>query len=278
MSRLLPNVVATAVVATLMPLVAVMPGPAAPPPWRLIWSDEFDGPAQSPPDASKWSYDLGAGKWGNEELETYTDSRNNSFQDGQGHLVIRALQTGPGRYTSARLNTAGKFSVRYGRIEARIRIPYGQGLWPAFWMLGDDVKTTDWPGCGEIDIMENIGREPSIIHGTVHGPDYSGAKSLGQTDSLPSGRFADDYHVYAVNWSPKRIDFLLDGKVYFTVTPASLPAGSKWVYDHPFFIIMNVAVGGSWPGNPDVTTTFPQLMLVDYVRVYRFETPRVRPK
>jgi beta-glucanase (GH16 family) len=235
---------------------------------QLIWSDEFNGAPGSPPDPAKWVYDLGGNGWGNHELEVYIDSRANSHLDGQGHLVIQALQATPGKFTSARLKSQGKFAFEYGRAEARIRIPYGQGIWPAFWMLGSDVKRKGWPTCGEIDIMENIGREPDIVHGTVHGPGYSGGKSIGKPFQLPAGRFADDYHIYAVEWTPERIDFLVDGQNYQSVTPASLPSGKKWVYDHPFFLILNLAVGGAWPGNPDQTTAFPQTMLVDYVRVY----------
>jgi len=234
----------------------------------LTWSDEFNGAPGSPPDPAKWVYDLGGGGWGNHEMEVYTDRRANSYLDGQGHLVIRALQAAPGKFTSARLKTQGKFAFEFGRAEARIRIPYGQGIWPAFWMLGADVRRSAWPTCGEIDIMENIGREPDTVHGTVHGPGYSGANSIGKPFQIATGRFADDYHVYAVEWTPERMDFLVDGQSYHTVTGASLPAGTKWVYDHPFFLILNVAVGGDWPKNPDETSVFPQTMLVDYVRVY----------
>jgi beta-glucanase (GH16 family) len=235
---------------------------------QLLWSDEFNGPPGSPPDPAKWVYDLGGDGWGNRELEVYTDGRANSYLDGQGHLVIQALQPTPGTFTSARLKTQGKFAFEYGRVEARIRIPYGQGIWPAFWMLGADMQRNAWPACGEIDIMENIGREPDTVHGTVHGPGYSGDRGIGKPFRIATGRFADDYHLYAVEWTPERIDFLVDGQTYHTVTPASLPAGTKWVYDHPFFVILNVAVGGAWPLNPDKTSVFPQTMLVDYVRVY----------
>lgn len=241
---------------------------------RLTWSDEFDGPAGAAPDPAKWVYDLGSRGWGNHELEKYTDSRSNSYLDGEGHLVIEALEPTPHKYTSARLKTQGKFTITYGRVEARIRIPYGQGIWPAFWMLGDDIQAKGWPNCGEIDIMENIGKEPDTIHGTVHGPGYSGAKAIGKPFALASGRFADDYHIYAVEWSPARIEFLMDGQSYHVVNPAMLPNNAKWVYDHAFFIILNVAVGGEWPGNPDETSVFPQKMLVDYVRVYDRQIPR----
>lgn len=156
--------------AAVMCCVAMLPVSAAPKDRRLVWSDEFNGAPGAPPDLSKWAYDLGGGGWGNHELEVHTDSRSNSYLDGEGNLVIQALQPTPGHYTSARLKTQGKFSTAYGRVEARIKIPYGQGIWPAFWMLGNNQKDAGWPACGEIDIMENIGREPGVVHGTVHGP------------------------------------------------------------------------------------------------------------
>ena len=251
--------------------LALLPASAAPPLWHLVWSDEFDGPPGTPPDPSKWVYDLGGGGWGNQELEIYTDSRGNSLEDGRGNLVIQTLEPSPGQFTSARLTTQGKFSTEYGRVEARIKIPYGQGIWPAFWMLGANRATAGWPACGEIDIMENIGGEPATVHGTLQGPGYLGTHGIGRPFVLAAGRFADDYHVYAIEWTPQRVDFLVDGNSYHTVTPASLPAGARWVYDHPFFLILNVAVGGAWAGHPDGTSLFPQKMLVDYVRVYRRE-------
>ncbi len=236
--------------------------------WKLIWSDDFNGPAGAPVDSTKWGFDLGAGGWGNRELERYTNSTDNVFQDGKGNLVIQALKAADNTYTSGRIKTQGKFDVKYGKIEARMKIPFGQGIWPAFWMLGNDIGSAGWPGCGEIDIMENIGKEPATVHGTVHGPGYSGGNGIGGPFSLPDGkRFTDDFHVYAVEWSPESLAFLVDGKKYFEVTPAKLPAGKTWVYQHPFFVILNVAVGGGWPGNPDASTIFPQQMLVDWVRV-----------
>ncbi len=253
------------------------PAPSqAPSGWMLVWSDEFNAPDGSAPDSSKWTFQTGGNGFGNQELEYYT-SRLQNAQIKNGNLVITALKenyTGPDgvsrSYTSARLNTSKKFQQAYGRFEARIKIPYGQGMWPAFWMLGNDISTNRWPACGEIDIIENIGREPSIVHGTIHGPGYSGAHGIGSPFSFPDGRrFADDYHLYAVEWSPNQIKFYVDGNLYATRTPADLPAGTKWVYDHPFFIILNLAVGGGWPGAPDATTVFPQQMLVDYVRVYK---------
>jgi beta-glucanase (GH16 family) len=245
-------------------------------PWTLVWSDEFNGENGAPPDSSKWTFEVGGGGWGNQELEYYTSRAQNAYQQ-DGNLVINVLPekyTGADgvtrNYTSARLKTEGKFSQAYGRFEARIKIPRGQGIWPAFWMLGGDIEKVGWPTCGEIDIMENIGREPELVHGTIHGPGYSGAKGIG-APFAPASRnaFADDFHVYAVEWEPEAIRFYVDDHVYATRTPRDLPAGAKWVYDHPFFLLLNVAVGGSWPGSPDATSTFPQKMLVDYVRVYQ---------
>jgi beta-glucanase (GH16 family) len=244
--------------------------------WRLVWSDEFSGPNGSGVDSTKWSFDVGGSGWGNNELETYTSRNVNAHLD-DGSLVIKALKetfTGPDKiarnYTSARLLTKNSFSQVYGRFEARIKIPYGQGIWPAFWMLGNNINAAHWPNCGEIDIMENIGREPSTVHGTLHGPGYSGGSGIGAADMLTGGKkFSDDFHTFAIEWEPNVIRFYVDGILYQTRTPADLPAGASWVFDHPFFIILNVAVGGGWPGNPDVTTPFPQQMLVDYIRVYK---------
>ena len=246
------------------------------PGWTLVWSDEFNAPDNSPVDPSKWVLETGGNGWGNQELEYYTTRPENAVQQG-GNLVIKVLQEkytgadGVARdYTSARLKTAGRFSQKYGRFEARIKIPQGQGIWPAFWMLGDDISKIGWPKCGEIDIMENIGKEPATVHGTIHGPGYSGDKGIGSPYNLPPDQhFADDFHLYAVEWEPKAIRFYVDDHLYGTRTPAELPKGTKWVYNHPFFMLLNVAVGGGWPGNPDAATVFSQTMLVDYVRVYK---------
>jgi beta-glucanase (GH16 family) len=246
--------------------------------FTLAWADEFDQPDNSAPDPAKWKFAVGGNGWGNEELEYYTSRRQNArIRHGNLEIIAREESYG-GRdgvrrdYTSARLITSGKFEQAYGRFEARIKIPYGQGVWPAFWLLGADDKHVGWPTCGEIDIMENIGREPAIVHGTIHGPGYSGAKGIGDPYSVSSGRFADDFHVYVVEWEPEQIRFYVDDHLYATRKPSDLPAGTKWVYDHPFYILLNFAVGGGWPGSPDATTKFPQTMLVDYVRVYK-KTP-----
>jgi len=242
--------------------------------WRLVWADEFQQADGSAPDPAKWVYDLGGGRWGNNESQTYTDRRANSRIES-GNLIIEARKESltdtkgvKWNYTSARLKTLGKASWTFGRMEARIKVPKGQGIWPAFWMLGTNIVTVDWPTCGEIDIMENIGREPSTVHGTIHGPGYSGGGGIGGGSTITNRVLADDFHLFAIEWEPKRIQWFLDNRPYFTVTPASLPAGKKWVFDQDQFFLINVAVGGDWPGKPDATTSFPQRMEVDYVRVY----------
>jgi len=269
-------------VLTAFPLFFGGDGTMVPPPvppasgFVLTWSDEFNGPDGSTPDVSKWTYDLGGGGWGNQELETYTNRAVNAHIKG-GNLVITAQKEtytgadGISRdYTSARLKTQNLFAQAYGRFEARIKIPAGQGMWPAFWMLGNDIKTSDWPKCGEIDIMENIGREPGMVHGSLHGPSSTAPTSdETSTFKLPNNaNFADDFHVYAVEWEPTEVRFYVDSNNHATFQKANWPAGGTWVFDHPFFILLNVAVGGNWPGSPDATTPFPQQMLVDYVRVY----------
>ena len=258
---------------------AACTGRATPSAKTPIWRDEFDGPAGASFDRAKWAADTGGKGWGNQEREFYTTRAENVSMDGKGHLVITALAEpasstyqcwyGKCLYSSTRLKTKGLFAQTYGRFEARIRIPRGQGLWPAFWMLGDDINAVGWPQSGEIDIMENIGREPAIAHGTLHGPGYSGAQGISRADTLSSGAYADDFHIYAVEWRPNEIKWFVDGRQYHRMTPADLPPGTKWVFDHPFFLLLNVAVGGGWPRDPDATTIFPQQMVVDYVRVYR---------
>jgi beta-glucanase (GH16 family) len=252
--------------------------------WTLVWSDEFSAPNGSPVDTTKWAFDIGGNGWGNNELETYTNRTDNAVIEN-GFLVIKTLKetfTGPDNitrnYTSARLLTRNKFTQAYGRFEARMKLPFGQGIWPAFWMLGDNIGSAGWPNCGEIDIMENIGREPSTVHGTFHGPGYSGGSGISAAYTLPNGqKFSDDFHTFAVEWEPNVMRFYVDGLLYKTRTPADLPAGKTWVFDHPFFILLNVAVGGSFPGNPDATTVFPQQLQVDYVRVYQRSSPSSVP-
>ena len=253
---------------------ALQPSPTSS--WKLVWSDEFNGPDGSAPDSSKWTYDLGGKGWGNSELECYTNSLQNAQIQG-GNLVITAQKQAvtcsdgtSNNYTSARLKTQGLFSQAYGRFESRIKIPQGQGMWPAFWMLGNEITTAGWPKCGEIDIMENIGKEPATVHGSLHGPSTSSATSdASAAFSLPAGQnFADNFHLFAVEWEPGTVRFYVDTNLYERVNQSQWPAGGTWVFDHPFFILLNGAVGGTWPGSPDTTTQFPQQILVDYVRVY----------
>lgn len=254
--------------------------------WKLVWSDEFNGAAGSPPNPANWNYDLGGGGWGNAEAETYTNSPNNVFQDGKGNLVIRAIRDANGNYTSARLQTGSPgasthttdLSWQFGRIEARMKLPFGKGVWPAFWMLGENIGTVGWPTSGETDIMENFGtfnNNLSINNGTIHGPGYANT-GIGKSYRLPLGQtVSDDYHLYAIEWSQDLIQFFVDGALYETVTPSSLPAGTQWVFNNPFFILLNLAIGGpgTFLGTPDPNAPFPnQDMLVDYVRVYQSTT------
>lgn len=232
--------------------------------WKLTWSDEFDGTAV---DTANWNYDKGGNGWGNVELEYYTDRPENARLEN-GNLVIEARHEdyeGLG-YTSARLNTRGKQEFTYGRIEARMKLPSGQGIWPAFWTLGSN---SSWPLGGEMDIMEYIGKTPDTVYQTVHGPGYSGAHGVGSRIVLGADTLKNDFHVYAIEWQENEVRWFVDSQEVFKVTPDKIPAGAKWVYDHPFFIILNLAVGGGWPGYPDSTTVFPQQLLVDYVRVYQ---------
>ncbi|MFE1313197.1 ricin-type beta-trefoil lectin domain protein [Streptomyces sp. NPDC058755] len=236
------------------------------------FSDSFDGPAGAAVDSSKWSLETGDNV-NNHERQYYTSGTRNAALDGQGHLVITARKENPAgyqcwygscQYTSARMNTAGKFNAQYGHVEARMKIPRGQGMWPAFWMLGTPVN---WPDSGEIDVMENVGFEPSTVHGTIHGPGYSGSGGIGAGYTLPNGQaFADAFHTFAVDWAPDSITWSVDGNVYQRRTPADL-GGKTWVFNKPFFLILNLAVGGYWPGDPDGSTQFPQQLVVDSVSV-----------
>ncbi len=253
----------------LYPTTPIIPAnlPASTADWQLVWHDEFDGTAL---DRANWNFDLGGGGWGNQEAEAYTDRPENiRLQDGV--LVIEARrETVPIDgyiYSSARIKTEGLHDWQYGRIEARIKLPEGQGLWPAFWILGNDLEQKGWPACGAVDIMEFIGRQPDLFYAHIHGPGYSGSKGIGTGLVTGPETLRDDFHIYAIEWGQDGIRWYFDDQLYFTVTPKDVPG--PWVFDHPFFIVLNLAVGGSWPGYPDATTVFPQDMLVDYVRVYQ---------
>lgn len=237
--------------------------------YTLAWSDEFDGAAGEAPDPAVWSFDVGGGGFGNNQLEYNTDRAENAALDGAGNLAIVARREAyeGNAYTSARMKTQGAVEVQYGRIEARISLPEGQGIWPAFWMLGANFQTVGWPQCGEIDIMEYRGQDPAIVLGTAHGPGYSAAQGISERTAV-SGGAAGSFHVYAVEWEPEAIRWYVDGVEYHSLGPGDLPAGARWVFDQPFFMILNVAVGGSFVGSPDASTRFPQAMLVDWVRVY----------
>ncbi|HTJ32370.1 MAG TPA: ricin-type beta-trefoil lectin domain protein [Dactylosporangium sp.] len=235
----------------------------------VVWNEDFSGAAGQGVDSSKWNFDTGGGGFGNSELEYYNSGTSNVYQDGQGHLVIEARRESGGhscwygtcQWTSGRIQTAGKFTQAYGHIEARIQVPKGAGLWPAFWMLGGGT----WPNGGEIDIMENVGRDPNTVYGTIHGPGYSGGNAVGGTRNIGQA-LGNAYHAFAVDWSPNLIIWTIDGSEYFRATPASI-RGNQWVFDHPFFIILNLAVGGNFPGSPDGSTPSVNRMLVDYVHV-----------
>ncbi len=241
-------------------------GSTEPRTYQVVWEDEFTGAAGTSPNATDWGFDIGT-DWGNAQLEYDTNRPENVSLDGAGHLRIVARQEAwLGRnYTSARITTAGKREFRYGRFEARLRTPSGQGLWPAFWLLGANIGTVGWPQSGEIDIMEMRGQQPTINHGSLHGPGYSGGGALTRAYTLPSGRLDTEFHVFRVDWSPTQIRWYVDDVLYHEVNKGDQPG--TWVYDHPFYIILNVAVGGGFVGAPNGTTTFPQEMVVDWVRV-----------
>ena len=241
--------------------------------YQLVWEDDFAGAAGTAPEAAKWAYDIGIGPgndgWGNNELQYYTDRPENVSLDGAGNLAITARsESYAGRaFTSARLNTKGIFNQAYGRFEARIKMPWGPGIWPAFWMLGATIDEASWPQCGEIDIMEYRGQQPNIVHGSVHGPGYSGGAAITKSFGFPNDRFDVDFHLFAIEWGENYIDYFVDDRLYQRITPANTPG--EWVYDQPFYIILNVAVGGNFVGFPTTQTPFPQTMLVDYGSVYK---------
>ncbi len=247
-------------VSLLMPLAAVAD-------YTLVWSDEFNYTGL--PDPVNWNYDVGGWGWGNQELQYYQEADLDNTRVEGGNLIIelRKETVGSNNYTSGRLLTKGKWDWTYGRFEARIKAPDGKaGLWPAFWMLGSDIDAVGWPQCGEIDVMEYVSRLPNEIFGTIHGPGYSGGASYGNIYDF-GAPVSNEYHVYAVEWKPDEIRWYVDDVLYHIAVPDDV-APNPWVYDHSHFLILNLALGGNFGGGLSPSLTFPQRMLVDYVRVY----------
>jgi len=238
---------------------------------EITMQDEFD--TDGAPNSNIWDYDIGTrgDGWGNNELQYYTDRpKNVTVQNG--YLLITAIQEDfeGSSYTSARILSKDKFEQQYGRFEARIKTPYGQGMWPAFWMLGANSDEVIWPACGEIDIMEVRGQEPTILFGSVHGPGYSAGEAITKRYDLLDERVDSDFHIYGIEWGPDYVNFYIDDVLYNQITPSDLPDQNNWVFDQPFYIIINLAVGGSFVGPPNEETEFPQTLLVDYVRAYKY--------
>lgn len=232
----------------------------------MTWSDEFAGRAGSPPDPSVWVAELGGGGWGDDQLQTYTRPPSNAALTGEGQLAITARGdiTSSGSVTSARLTTRGRVAFRYGRIAARMKVPAGAGVWPAFWMLGADIGEVGWPACGEIDVMEYVGGDPTAVHATIHAPGYAGVgRGIGRRHALAAA-LADDFHTYAVDWSAERLTWLIDDDEYFHLTPDAVPG--PWPFDQFFHLVLNLAIGGTWPGNTPTPSALPAELLVDWVR------------
>jgi beta-glucanase (GH16 family) len=242
------------------------------PDWQLVWSDEFEGVEGESPDPDNWTYDIGRGQngWGNQELQYYTDRPENAALDGEGNLVITARRESfnGADYTSARIKTQGLFDQGYGRFEARLKTPFGPGIWPAFWMLGSNFDTVGWPQSGEIDVMELRGQEPSKIAGSLHGPGYSAGNAISRSFTLSNARFDTEYHVFAIEWFEDKIDYYVDDVRYQRITREDVEDEGEWVFNQPFFMILNIAVGGNYVGPPSDQTPLPQEMVIDYVRVY----------
>jgi len=235
---------------------------------NLVIQDEFD--MDGAPNSAYWSYNIGTGSngWGNNELQYYTDRPENIVvENGMLKITARRELYMGSNYTSARILTKGKIEQKYGRIEARIKLPLGQGLWPAFWMLGANSDSVIWPECGEIDIMEYLGNNPTTVFGTVHGPGYSAGESISKSYTLTNSRFDNNFHIFGIEWGKDYINYYIDNVLYNQITPEDVPG--EWVFNQPFYIILNMAVGGNLPGSPNSETSFPQTMLVDYIRIYK---------
>jgi len=237
--------------------------------YELVWSDDFVGDSGTLVDGTKWAYDLGTGQngWGNNELQSYTKKPENISHDGLGNLVITAVKSSGGNFTSARIKTEGIFTQRFGKVEARIKTPTGSGMWPAFWMLGSNIDQVGWPQCGEIDIMEQNGSKSDITYSSLHGPGYSGGQAATTPYSVRNARFDTDFHTYSVEWGENFVDFFVDNYLFKRLTPSDVTG--EWVYNNSFFLILNVAVGGGFVSPPNDNTPFPQSMTVDYIRVYK---------
>lgn len=264
----------------LVPLLAAC-GPAAfdpiqpfDPGWVKVFEDSFDGPAGSAPDPAVWTPDTGAGGWGNDELQNYTDRPDNLRLSGNGTLLIVAHREAyeGSDWTSARIQTLGLLGRTYGAFEARMKLPAGKGLWPAFWLLGNDVFTSGWPLCGEVDVMEMQGEAPQTVFQTLHGPGYAGAASVGDATTLPQGTFADDFHTFRVEIDPEYIAWFIDDDLVARHVPGDLPDGAPWVFDHPMFMLLNLAVGGTFVQAPDASTPDEAVLEVDDVKVFERAT------
>jgi beta-glucanase (GH16 family) len=242
--------------------------PTTYPGYTMVWSNEFSNPIN----ASEWNMEIGngSGGWGNNELEYYTSSNKNSFVSN-GNLIIEARKEAISgfNYSSARMTTQGKKSFTFGRVDIRAKLPKGKGIWPALWMLGSNISTVGWPSCGEIDIMELVGHEPNKVHGTAHWKPVNGTSiNKGNSSTLASGDYSQEFHVFSIIWVRDSIKWLIDDKEYFTLTKADV-GNANYPFNDPQFFIFNVAVGGNWPGSPDASTVFPQRMFVDYIRVFQ---------
>lgn len=235
------------------------------PSYQLVWSDEFDGTEIN---SNKWVFETGAGGWGNNELQYYK-TENTIVTNGTLSIIAKQEDYGGQNYTSSRLITKGKYAFTYGKAEIKAKLPKGQGIWPAIWMLGSNIDSVNWPNCGEIDIMELLGHEPNKIYGTAHGPDFYGSGGISKSITLSQGDFSYDFHIFSIEWDSSTIKWYVDGNFYHSISKTEIEKIGTWVFNKDFFLLLNLAIGGDWPGSPDSTTEFPKTMTVDYVRVYQ---------
>jgi beta-glucanase (GH16 family) len=259
----------------------------SPPAWTLVWSDEFEGIAGAGIDTTKWRPDTADGchmgncGWGNQEKQYYSTGPDNIALNGSGQLMLVGRVAPQGltcyygacRYTSGKITTRGKVEVMPGKVEARIKLPTGQGLWPAFWMLGAGFPATPWPHCGELDIMEFRGSQPATTSSAIHGPGYSGNTPFAHARTIAEGSFSGDFHVFSVEWGAMDIRFSVDDTLHYFIQRSDVERLGRWAFDQPFFMILNLAIGGTFDGDPQSDAVLPATMLVDYVRVYRRVPP-----